>query len=59
MPKTATKEDAARVAADLRETAEAQKENAPGRRAAQNLHNAAATVELQYGIGPFSEDEDA
>jgi hypothetical protein len=49
----ATPEEAARVVADLVAAAEAQAETAAGRRAAQNFYNAAATVELTYGIGNF------
>lgn len=51
---TATKEEAARVVADLRTRAGEQKDSSLGRRAAQNLYNAAATVEMIYGIGEFA-----
>lgn len=54
---TATKEEAARVVADLIAEAEAQTLTQPGRRAAQNLYEAAATVERVYQIGHFAESE--
>jgi hypothetical protein len=51
---TATKQEAARVVADLTTKAEACPQTTLGRREAQNLYTAAATIELTYGIGNFA-----
>jgi polyhydroxyalkanoate synthesis regulator phasin len=50
----ATKDEARRVVADLIAEAGQQKDNTLGRRHAQNLYNAAATIELLYRIGNFA-----
>jgi vacuolar-type H+-ATPase subunit H len=49
----ATREEAAKVVADLHEKAEQCKDTTLGRREKQALYNAASMVEAAYGIGAF------
>lgn len=48
----ASKEEAERVVVDLRSAADKLPQTRQGVRAAQNLHNAASTVALLYGLDP-------
>jgi len=58
-PLAASREEAAKVVADLHAKAEAHPKTRQGTRAAQNLYNTASAVEQLYGIGFFAEDEPA